>query len=220
MLRRICFFYILIVCIPSFGAKGLTPAKILQKMQESYAEVKDYQTHVLVRRYEEGGSASVWRFKYTFKKPRMIRIDFQSPHKGMVIVYSEQEGEAVVQPFLWMPFIKFHLSLSSNLITDPSGQRIDQTDMGQLIENIGKSLTTERKDDPMIDDSGTVIEVRVLAEDHFHRDQTTYYRFLIDKTLWLPVGVDEQTPDGVLKREMRFHDFRTNLGITGSFFKL
>ena len=48
VLRRICFFYILIVCIPSVGAKDLTSAKILQKMQESYAEVKDYQTHVLV----------------------------------------------------------------------------------------------------------------------------------------------------------------------------
>ena len=218
-MRVICFFPILFVCMPCAVALGLAPAEILQKMQESYAEVKDYRTDVLVRHHEEGGSVSVLRFKYTFKKPEMIRLDFQSPHKGLVIIYSEQNGKAVVRPFSWAPFVRFHLSPESDFIIGFSGQRIDQTDMGQLIENIGKSLFTERGNKPVIENSETAIEIHVMAEDHFHRDRTTLYRFVIDKTLWLPVAVDERTPDRMLKREIRFQDLQINLGIADSFFR-
>lgn len=219
VLRVICFLSILFFCMPCAVSFGLAPEEILQKMQQSYAEVKDYRTDVLVRHHGEDGSVSVLRFKYTFKKPKIIRMDFQSPHNGMIIIYSEQKGKAVVQPFSWAPFVKFHLSLGSDFITGPSGQRIDQTDIGQLIENIGRSLFTKRRDKPLIENSGTAIKIRVLAEDHFRRDRTTLYRFVIDKTLWLPLAVDERTPDKRLKREIRFQNLQTNLGIADSFFK-
>jgi outer membrane lipoprotein-sorting protein len=219
VLRVTCFFAIVFVCVPCAVSLGQAPAEILQKMQQSYAGVKDYRTDVLVRRYDEVGSVSVLRFNYTFKKSKMIRMDFQSPHEGMVIIYSEQNRKAVVQPFSWAPFVKFHLSPGSDLITGPSGQRIDQTDMGQLIENIGKSLFTERGDKPLVESSETAIEIRVLAEDHFRRNRTTLYRFVIDKARWLPVAVDEWTPDRIRKREIRFQDLQINLGVADSLFK-
>lgn len=219
VLRVIRLFSILFVCMPYAVAMSPAPADIIRKMNTSYAEVTDYQTDVLVRRHEGDGSVSEWRFTYTFKKPGMIRMDFQSPRKGMVIVYSEENGKAVVQPYSWAPFVKLHLSPDSSLIAGPSGQRIDQTGMGHLIENVGKSLTTEKRDEPVIEDSGAAIEIRVLAENHFHPDRLTRYEFGVDKTRWLPVAVSERTPKGMLEREVRFQDLRTNIGIADSFFK-
>jgi outer membrane lipoprotein-sorting protein len=219
VLRVIRIFPILFVGMHYAVAMSPAPADIIRKMNQSYVEVTDYQTNVLVRRHEGDGPVSEWRFTYTFKKPGMIRMDFQSSPKGMVMVYSEDIGKVVVQPFPWAPLVKLRLSPDSSLIAGPSGQRIDQTSMGQLIENIGKSLTTGNRDEPVIGDSEDMIDICVLAENHFHPDRLSRYEFCIDKTRWLPVAVSERTPEGMLEREVRFQDLRTNIGIADSFFK-
>ncbi len=64
------------------------------------------------------------------------------------------------------------------------------------------------------------MDIRVLADDHFHDGVTTLYRFTINKNLWLPVKVEEYTPGGVLERSIYFHNLRTNIGVPDSFFEL
>lgn len=99
-------FILTLVCPPVGHA--VDPEEIILKMQKNYAKVEDYQTDVLVRRYKEDGATVVWRFTYSFKKPGMIRINFQEPHKGMIIVYSQRDGHAVVQPLPWAGFFSPH----------------------------------------------------------------------------------------------------------------
>jgi outer membrane lipoprotein-sorting protein len=199
---------------------GIETDVILDKMKKSYAAVEDYQVHVLVRRFNGEEIPEERRFTYRFRKPEKIRIDFHSPHSGMVLVYPYEEGKAVVQPFPWIPFIKLRLDLDSTLLRDPSGQRIDQTHIGLLIRNIDRSLTEERRGRSEVMESEKAVEIRVPAEDHFHRGVTTFYRFLIEKKTWLPMAVDERTPEGSLKREVRFRDLKTNVGISDRFFIL
>jgi len=64
------------------------------------------------------------------------------------------------------------------------------------------------------------IELRVLAADHFRQGVVTRYRFLIDKKRRLPAGVEESTPDGLLKRKVTFRNLRVNIGVADSFFQL
>jgi outer membrane lipoprotein-sorting protein len=199
---------------------GIETDVILNKMKESYSAVEDYQINVLVRRYDGEDTPEEMRFTYTFKKPQKIRIDFHSPNSGMVLVYANDEGKVMVQPFPWIPFIKLRLDLDSSLISDPSGQRIDQTHIGLLIGNIERSLTEERRGRAEFEESEKTVEIRVLAEDHFRQSITTLYRFQIEKKNWLPIAVDERNPDGSLKREVRFRDLKINTGISDRLFTL
>jgi outer membrane lipoprotein-sorting protein len=202
------------------NAHGIETDVILNKMKKSYATVEDYQTDVLVRRYDGEKTPEEKRFTYRFKKPEKIRIDFHSPYAGTVLVYPNAEGKVVVQPFPGLPFIKLTLDLDSSLISDPSGQRIDQTPIGLLIRNIERSLTEERLGRPEFQESEKTVEIRVLAENHFRRSVTTLYRFEIEKKNWLPTAIDERTPEGSLKREVRFRNLKTNLGISDRLFTL
>ena len=193
---------------------------LLKKMASAYAEVTDYQAKMEVRTYDNDNSFKAEKFLYTFKKPKRIRLDLESPHPGMVLVYPDHKGKVGVRPSGWARFFKLSLAPDSFLLKASSDQPIDQTDMGLLLKNISKSLTDERHSRPELEEEGEFIRVQVLAENHFQKGVRTRYEFLIDKMKWLPVEVSESTPEGVLKRQVIFRDLRVNVGIKDSFFKL
>jgi len=193
---------------------------ILEKMESAYAQVTDYQAKIVVRTYSNDHSYKAEKFLYTFKKPKNIRLDLESPHPDMVLVYPDHKGKVGVRPSGWASFIKLSLDPDSFLLKVSSGQPIDQTDMGRLIKNISKSLTDEQYSRPELKEEETTIHVQVLAENHFRKGVRTRYEFLIDKMRWLPIEVREYTPDKVLERQVIFKDLRVNIGVKNSFFQL
>ena len=214
---------VLLICLMgSYGSAEipLDSDTLLKKMGTAYVNVNDYKTRVEVRTFKSDGSSEAERFVYTFKKPKWIRLDFESPHKGMILVYPDKNGKVAVQPAGLAHFLKLHLAPDSRLLKGSSGQRIDQTDLGLLIKNIGHSLTNQRRAPAEITDENGYARIRVLAVNHFHEDVVTLYRFFIDKKLWLPAKVEEFTPDGSLERSITFEDLMINNGLPDSFFHL
>ena len=193
---------------------------LLNKMETAYVAVKDYQVEVNSRVYQRDGSEEKKKILYTFKKPGWIRLDFELPNPGMILIYPDKHGKVVIQPSGWARFFKLHLSPNSFLLKDVSKQRIDQTDLGLLIRNISHSLTDQRRGPVEVSEDDGRIELHVLADDHFRKGVTTRYRFLIDKDLWLPAAVEELTPKGILKRTITFRNLRINIGVSDSFFQL
>jgi len=187
----------------------------LKKMEAAYAGVNDYQADVEVRTYQKDGSFETKRFLHTFKKPKWMRLDFQSPHAGMTLVYPDKDGKVVLHYFFTL-----HLAPDSPLLRGASGQRIDQTDLGLLIRNISHSLTDQSKGSVEEIEDERDIHLRVLADDHFREGVVTLYRFVIDKNLWLPVEVDESNPAGLLQRTVIFRNLKTNIGLPDRFFEL
>jgi len=198
---------------------ALDAENIVKKMESSYAEVKDYEMRVEVRSTGSEGSFKTEKFLYTFKKPHTIRIAYELHHKGTVLVYPHKDGKALVRQLKWMPFFQFHLKPDSIFLKGSSGQRIDQTDMGLLIRNIAKSMKQGRNGEVLIMEKGGQVHVHVLAENHFRKNVKTRYQFLIDKALWLPVAIQESTPDGVLERIIIFQNLRVNIGVPDSLFQ-
>lgn len=198
----------------------LSIESLLKKTETAYANVNDYRTRVDVRTFKSDGSSETEKFLYSFKRPKWIRIDFESPHAGMILVYPDKNGKVAVQPAGLAHFLKLHLAPDNRLLKGSSGQRMDQTDLGLLIKNIGHSLTDERRGPAEITDENGYVRIRVLAADHFREDVVTLYRFFIDKKLWLPAIVEEFTPDGSLERSISFGDLRINNGLSDSFFQL
>jgi len=192
---------------------------LLKRMESAYARVNDYQTNVEVRTYNTEASFETKKFLYTFKKPKWIRLDFESPHSGMVLIYPDKSGKVSVRPGGVAHIFQFHLSSGNPLIMGAFGQRIDQTDLGLLIKNISHSLTDQRRGPVEIEQDGC-IRIRVLAVNHFQEGVVTLYRFFIDKDLWLPVKVEESMPDGPLERTITFQNLRINTGVPDNFFQM
>jgi len=127
---------ILFTCFMPFCAiagSEMEPAILFEKMELAYDKVEDYIANVEVITAKSDGSFDTEEFSYSFKKPRMIRLDLGLPHPGVILVYPDRNGNVVVRPSPLLPFFKLHLELDNRLLASPSGQQIDQTDLGLLI---------------------------------------------------------------------------------------
>jgi len=191
------------------------PEILMKKIEAAYGEVNDYQVNMEVRTHGKEGSSEIKKFLYTFKKPKRIRLDFESPYPGMILVYPGQNGKVALRRFF-----TFHLSPENPLLLVSSWQRIDQTDLGLLIKNISHSVTDRRRGPLEVTEDDKGVRLRVLADDHFREGVITRYQFLVDTKLWLPVRVEESTRDGRLERSIVFQNLRTNLGVPDNFFQL
>jgi outer membrane lipoprotein-sorting protein len=209
---------LLLACLFPFHLYAWNPSDaqfLLKRMEGAYAEVNDYQANMEVRTFGKDGSFETRIFLYTFKKPKKIRLDFESPYAGMIIVYPDQNGKVALRRYL-----TFHLAPDNFLLQASAGQRIDQTDMGLLITNIFHSLTDHQQGPLTVTEDEKDIRIRVMADDHFREGVVTQYQFFIDKGLWLPVKVEESSPDGLLERTIVFRNLRTNIDVPDNFFQL
>jgi antitoxin component YwqK of YwqJK toxin-antitoxin module len=193
---------------------------IIEKMKAAYALSEDYRMETEVKVYHEGKVAETEQFLYSFRKPGHIRIDMASPYAGTVIVYPGEDGKVAVKPGGLFGFLRLRLSTDSSLLMNSAGQRIDQTDLGLLIQNIVHSITDRRHGDVRVFDKDGQVRIEVLAEDHFRKGVLTLYHFSIDKTLWLPIEIKEYTQNRVLKREVRFRNLQISSGIPESYFRI
>ena len=208
------------------GAESAPPAAsrddvetLLKKMEAAYDQVKDYQTDVEILLFKEDGSFKTEKSLYTFKKPKWIRLDFVSPHPGMMLVYPDPDGKVLMKPQGVLSILTFHLTLDDPLLGSPSGQRLDQTDLGVLIKNIRHSVTDQRRGPVSLSEDKEAIRIQVLADDHFREGVETRYQFLISKELWLPVEVGESTTDGVQEGRIIFRNLRTNINVPDDLFQ-
>jgi outer membrane lipoprotein-sorting protein len=206
------------VSVPT--AEAFDSDNLVSQMEAAYAGVADYRMHVKIKTPVEDGSFRTETFLYTFKKPYRIRLDFESPYRGTVLVYPDKEGKVLVRPWGWSSRWEFHLEPDAFLLRNPWGQRIDQTDLGLLIKNISRSIGESRRGPLEIKEEQGHVRLQVLSENHFRPSRLTQYVFLIDKDIWLPVSIEESTPEGLLERQIHFRNLRLNRGIPESLFEL
>lgn len=212
----IVLFLIFFTCAP---AAAIDAFAVVSRVEAAYKNVTDYQTQVEVKSFKSNGSVKVERFLYRFRKPKRIRLDMETPHAGMVLIYPDENGKVLVRLSPATIFPALHLALDNRLLRNSAGQRLDQTDLGALIEKMSRSLTDQERGPAKVIEEQGMVSIRVLAEDHFLPGVTTLYGFSIDERLWLPVLVEEATPEGNPKRTVTFRDLRTNTGITRALFQ-
>jgi outer membrane lipoprotein-sorting protein len=192
---------------------------VIQKMEAIYATVTDYQSTVEVTSTSQDGSLTREKFLYTLRKPKQIRIDFEVPHPGTVVIYSNKDGKVRVRPWGAKGLFELHLDPDSFLLRLSSGQRVDQTDLGLLIAKIRESVEEHRRGPVELSESESAVEISVAADNHFREGVTTRYRFSIDKRTWLPVQIEESSFEGAFERRILFLDLRTNIGVPDSTFE-
>jgi len=188
-------------------------------MQAIYSGVEDYQAHLVIAGFGKDSSFAVThKLTYTFKKPNRIRVDFEFPHPGMTIIYPDQDNKAMIRLSKRFPSFALHLDPGSSLLEISPGQHIHQTDLGLLIRNISHSLTDMFLGELDVDEYQNAMNIRVLSDNPFRKGAPTRYVFTIDKRIWLPVAVEEFTPDGILKRRVLYENLTINRGVQDAVF--
>jgi outer membrane lipoprotein-sorting protein len=210
---------VLHVALPLPLARAAQMETIIQNMEAIYATVMDYQSTVEVTSAGQDGSLAREKFLYTFKRPKRIRIDFEVPHPGTVVIYSNKDGKVRVRPWGAKGIFELHLDPDSFLLRLNSGQRVDQTDLGLLIVKIRESMEEHRRGPVELSESESAVEMSVAADNHFREGVTTRYRFSIDKKTWLPVQIEESSLEGAFERRILFLDLRTNIGVPDNTFE-
>ena len=210
-------FFLPWLWVPS--APAVTVEGVLKHMSDTYARVETYQTEVEEQTHEAGGAVKRRLFLYSFQKPNRIRLDFRSPHPGMTLVYPDHKGRVVVRPSGWAGFMTWRLAPGSFFLKVSSGQRIDETDMGRLIENITGSVTVKKRGPLKLWVAEGQIRIRVISENHFREGVLTRYIFGIGRRSWLPVFLEEARVDGLLERTVRFRRLVVNPGFPEGFFE-
>ena len=100
----------------------------IQTALDHYREVAGYQVTVSSH---HGGQV----IRYAFKRPGLVRMEFITPHRGVVLVYDPGSGVAKLWPFGHGRFPALSLHPDNPLIQSPSGQRVDRSDVGFLYHN-------------------------------------------------------------------------------------
>lgn len=207
-----------LLSISANAADYSDPQALLKRVQSSYEAVKDYRVLVQVVIAAENAGWRKEEFIYTFKKPRQVRIDFRIPQSGTTLIFPDEEGKVLVRPWGWR-FLELRLAPDSMLLANPAGQRIDQTDFGLLIKNIGRSMDGGRRGDLEIFEEDQYIRIRVLAGNHFREGKVTSYQFTIDKNSYFPAEIEERTSDYVFERKITFRELAVNTGVPDTFFQ-
>jgi outer membrane lipoprotein-sorting protein len=201
-------------------AAPLSPDEIVTRMRTAYEKVTAYRTEVETSEYRGGRIDVTRRFLFSFRKPNRMRIDMETPHPGMRLVYPDRDGRVFVQFGGWLSAMKVRLAPDNSLFATRAGQRLDKSDFGLLIRNIGRSVGEERVGETKVVKEDGQLLLEVVARDHFQPGVVTRYRFLVDKSLWLPVAVEESTPEGLLKRTIHFRNIEKNPQFPGDFFQI
>ncbi|HWX23351.1 MAG TPA: hypothetical protein VN578_25910 [Candidatus Binatia bacterium] len=188
-------------------------------MEAAYDKVEDYQAEVEVIWFEDDGSIKSEKSLYTHKKPKWIRIDLLSPRAGMILVYPDRNGKVLMKPQGLLSRLTLHLRVDDPVLQSPSGQRMNQTDLGLLIKNIRHSVTDQRRGPVSLLEDKDTLQIQVLADDHFRKGVETGYQFLISKELRLPVEVGMSTTNGVQEGRIIFRNLRTNINVPDDLFQ-
>ncbi len=191
---------------------------VAQHMEAAFKEVEDYSCEVDQIFYQNGAENQRYRFKFYFKKPKKIRVDFLHPHPGLSVIYRDGETKATVIPFRSSPVFKFRLSVDNPMVKTLAGQRINQTDMGYFIDFLSKNLKkVEQKENTFHEDEQRV-EFIFRAMDYIEERSLEKYRISISKKYWLPIRIERYSSEGELLEVSDIKNYVLNAHLEDRFF--
>lgn len=150
--------------------------------------------------------------RYFFKKPGYIRMEFEKPHKGAVLVYDPFKKEVLLRPFGFLKSLELRISPDDSLIRSSRGHTVDESDIGSLLKNVKKlrdSGTAEIAGEEAVSGRKTLV-VEVRGEGAVEVDGTHRYRLWLEKTSMLPLKVEAYAASGELLEGVLMDDLEVN----------
>jgi outer membrane lipoprotein-sorting protein len=192
---------------------------VAEKMKAALQKVEDYTSQVEQIYYKKGVEDQRYRFKYFFKKPDRVRVNFIDPHSGLVIFYRRGQKEATVRPFPSLPSIQVDLSVGNSLIQTPTGQGIHQTDMVFFIDFLFRNLIRVPQKDSQFREGKDQVNFLFWARDYVSGEVPEKYRIFISARNWFPVRIERYSPDGNPMEVSIIKDYVFNSHLDDRFFE-
>lgn len=160
--------------------------------------------------------------KYHYKKPGYVRMEFEEPHKGAILVYDPLSKEVTLRPFGFLKSFKMKLSPESKLIRSSRGHTVDESDIGALLEAVDKlrdNGTVEVKGaQEAAGKMAAIVEVR--GKEGYAVDGINLYRLWLDEESRLPVKVEAYGNGGEVLERVEMHGLEVDPEFPAGFFKL
>lgn len=203
---------------PALALLSLLPlsamADPLTQAEARFAALHSYQ--VTLRSSDAAGEQEV--IHYYFRKPGWVRMDFERPHHGAVLVYAPDTRRVRLWPFGLGRWPALDLAPDSPLLRNPHGHRVDRSDVGMLLAKM-RALRERGGALPLGDAvlagrPATGLEITgaagAAAE---HR-----YRVWLARDTDFPLRVDSFGADGGLIESVDMSDARIDVAFPDGFF--
>ena len=169
---------------------------VAEKMQSFFQGIEDYNSEVEQIYFRDGMEDHRFRFKYFFKKPDKIRVDFIHPYEGLIVYYRRGEQKATLRPFPSFPALKFRLSIDSSILQTPTGQSISQTDMIFFIDFLFRNMAEVPQGENHLRESQDQVEFLFWARDYVKGASAEKYKIFISARNWFPIRIERYSPEG------------------------
>jgi len=170
--------------------------EVAEKMKAVFQGVEDYSSEVEQIYFKNGAEKERYRFKYYFKKPHRIRVEFIAPHPGLIIFYQGGEKQATLRPFPSIPSLQFNLSIDSSILKTPTGQSINQTDMVFFIDFLFRNLAGVPQKDDQFEEQKEQVNFLFWGRDYVKGETPERYHIFISSQNWFPVRIERYSPEG------------------------
>ena len=198
---KILLILMIVFCAPMAVAAEEQPTenkvlRITQKMAAVFQKVQDYSCEVEEIFYGEGIEDPHYRFKYFFKKGKKIRVDFFQPYRGTTVLYIQGTKKVTVIPFSFLPIMRFRISIENPMVKTPTGQTIDQTDMGYFIDFLFQNVRNVKQEENEYQEDGERVSFLFWALDYIKREKLQKYKIVISKSNWFPMIIERYDLNG------------------------
>lgn len=204
-----------LVVAAAFLQSGTTSDPVARALQR-FAQLQSYQ--VMVRSVSSQNETKVIR--YSYRKPGHVRMDFSTPHAGAALIYNPGNGKVKLWPFGVGTFPVLNLSPTDSLITDENGHRVDQSDLGVLLNNIRhlqQGGTTTTLGEAIIAGKPT-LHLSVVGPEGKTVDAVHHYEIWFDKQSGLPIKVVSYGLAGKLLETVLMEAMAINVRFPPDFF--
>lgn len=195
---------------------------VAQKMASAFQKVEDYTCDVetiYYQRWQDESEYARHRFKFYFKRTKKIRLDFSQPYPGSTVIYSGGKEKATVIPFRFLPGLRLYMSVKNPMLKTPTGQRLDQTDMGYFIDFVSRSLNKIEQEDGELREDGEKITFSLRAFDYINGEKMEKYTIVISKKNWLPIRIQRYELNGTPLESIQIRNYSINTHLDDHLFR-
>lgn len=194
----------MLLCLLALSAVSMRVAAAADPVDEAVSSFERLEDYKVTLRSSTGEV-----IRYFFKKPGYIRMEFEKPHRGAVLVYDPLKKEVRLRPLRFWKSFEMRLQPRDSLIRSSRGHTVDESDIGSLLKNVKKlrdngSLET-RGEEGLGKRKTLVVEVRG-AGGFSTPDGVNFYRLWLDKEVMLPLKVQAYSASGRLLEEVLMDD--------------
>lgn len=215
--------WVFLLGITAVSARSAPPEEsrvlaVAERMKAAFQEVEDYSSEVEQIYFRDGAEKERYRFKYYFKKPNRIRVEFIAPHPGLLVFYRGGEREATLRPFPSFPSLQFNLSIDRSILKTPTGQAINQTDMIFFIDFLFRNLARVPQQDDRLAEEEDRVHFLFWGRDYVKGETPERYHIFISRRNWFPVRIERYSPEGLPMETSIIRNYAFNAHPADDFF--